>query len=627
MRTFPGVRLPASWLAGVGLLLSLAGGAAARADEPLPAPAAPPSPAARQAPPTAAAAEKFIADASRSLYDLSLQTERASWVHENFITVDTEALAAAADEKLTAESVKLAKEAVRFDPVQVPPDVRRQLDLLKLSLTLPAPNDPKKIAELSHLAAELESLYGSGRYCPPGVKEGDCIDIQKAGDIFEKSRDPKQLLDVWVGWHAIARPMRDDYRRMVEIANEGARELGYKDTGALWRAKYDMPPDAFAAEVDRLWGQVKPLYDSLHCYVRVKLNQKYGNDLVPLDKPIPAHLLGNMWAQTWDNDYDLMAPPNADPGYNLTERLQAKKTDYKQMVRYGEGFFTSLGFAPLPKTFWERSMLVQPVDHDAVCHANAWDLDHKEDLRIKMCVKINAEDFSTIHHELGHNMYQRAYNKQPFLFQDSANDGFHEAVGDTVALSVTPEYLQKIGLIDRVPDPSKDLGLLLKQALEKVAFLPFGLLIDQWRWKVFSGEIKPSEYNRAWWQLREKYQGVRAPVPRTEADFDPGAKYHVPGNTPYTRYFLAQILQYQFHRALCATAGYQGPLHRCSIYGNKAAGERLNRMLEMGISRPWPEALKVLTGEDRMDATAIVDYFAPLKTWLDAQNKGQKCGW
>jgi peptidyl-dipeptidase A len=372
---------------------------------------------------------------------------------------------------------------------------------------------------------------------------------------------------------------------------------------------------------------VKPLYDQLHCYVRARLNEKYGNEVVPLDQPIRADLLGDMWAQSWSNIYPLVAPPNADPGYDLTERLQAKKVAPLDMVRTGERFFTSLGFAPLPKTFWERSLFLRPKDRDVVCHPSAWDIDNENDLRLKMCIEVNQDDFLTVHHELGHNFYQRAYNRQAPLYRDSANDGFHEAVGDTIALSVTPEYLLRIGLIEQVPDPSKDLGLLMNRALDKIAFLPFGLLIDQWRWKVFAGEITPADYNRAWWELRRKYQGVRPPVARSEADFDPGAKYHVPAGTPYTRYFLADILQFQFHRALCQAAGYSGPLNRCSVYENKEAGRRLAQMLEMGQSRPWPEALKALTGSERMDATAILDYFKPLQVWLEAQNKGRRCGW
>jgi len=585
------------------------------------------SPSFAQANLTEADARKLVEEVSARLLDLGIEAQRASWVQSTYITYDTEILAAQRNEVLLGAAVDYAQQATRFDKVKLPEDLRRQIDLLKRGLTLPAPSDPKKTGELARLAASLESQYGSGKYCPPGAKGDDCKDLTELENILAENRDPKAQLDAWVGWHSVAPPMRDEYQRLVEIANEGSRELGYSDTGALWRSKYDMDPDAFAAELDRLYQQVRPLYESLHCYVRARLNQKYGDRLVPLDKPIPAHLLGNMWAQDWSNIYELVAPPQADPGYDLNKILKERKTDAKQMVKYGEGFFTSLGFEPLPETFWERSLLTKPRDRDVVCHASAWSLDYKDDLRIKMCIEPTEEDFKTVHHELGHNFYQRAYNQQPFLYQDSANDGFHEAVGDTVALSITPEYLKQVGLIEQVPDTSKDLGLLMRLALDKVAFLPFGLLIDQWRWKVFSGEYGPDEYNQGWWELRQKYQGVMAPVARSEKDFDPGAKYHVPGNTPYARYFLADILQFQLHRGLCQAAGNKGPLNRCSIYGNEEAGKRLRTMLAMGQSRPWPEALKVVTGQDRMDATAIIDYFAPLKTWLDQQNKGQKCGW
>ncbi|HYN22409.1 MAG TPA: M2 family metallopeptidase [Thermoanaerobaculia bacterium] len=595
------------------LALALAAGSPAAADQ-----------ADAKSKPTVEEARKFLQDVSERLLALGIEAGRAQWVQSTYITSDTEMLAAQRNEVLLGEAVRFAKEATRFDDLALPEDMRRQINLLKRGLTLAAPSDPKKTSELTRLAASLESQYGSGKYCPKG---GECKDLTELENILAENRDPKAQLEAWTGWHSISPPMRDEYQRLVEIANEGARELGYKDTGALWRSKYDMDADAFAAELDRLWGQVRPLYNALHCHVRAKLNEKYGDQIVPPDKPIPAHLLGNMWAQSWDNIYPLMAPPDADPGYDLTQILKERKTDAKQMVKYGEGFFTSLGFEPLPESFWERSLFTKPRDRDVVCHASAWSIDYKDDLRIKMCIEPEAEDFSTIHHELGHNFYQRAYNEQPFLYQDSANDGFHEAVGDTVALSVTPEYLKKLGLIQQVPDPSKDLGLLMRAALEKVAFLPFGLLVDQWRWKVFSGEIPPEGYNAGWWELREKYQGVMAPLPRSEKDFDPGAKYHVPGNTPYTRYFLAAILQYQLHRGLCQAAGNEGPLNRCSIYGNAEAGKRLRTMLAMGASRPWPEALKVVTGQEKMDATAIIDYFAPLKKWLDQQNQGRKCGW
>ena len=574
--------------------------------------------------PTAAEARAFVEEAEATLLKLWIDAGRADWVRSTYITDDTEAVAAQANEKAIAAGVAYAKKATRFGRLNLPADVARKVELLKLSLTLAAPSNPKEAAELTRITASMEGAYGKGKYKPQGKNEP--VGLEELSKIMAKSRDPKELLDVWRGWHAIAPPIKKDFVRYVELANKGARELQFSDTGAMWRSKYEMTPDAFAKEVDRLWEQLKPLYVSLHAYVRWKLREKYG-EIVPASGPIPAHLLGNMWAQTWDNVYPLVAPREADPGYDLTEILKGRKTEPLQMIRYGEGFFTSLGFDPLPKSFFERSMFTKPRDREVVCHASAWDIDYTDDLRIKMCIDITAEDFTTIHHELGHNFYQRAYKTQPPLFRDSANDGFHEAVGDTIALSITPEYLVKLGFIDKTPDPSKDIGLLLTRALDKIAFLPFGLLVDQWRWKVFSGEVAPEKYNEAWWKLREKYQGVAAPLARSEQDFDAAAKYHVAANVPYTRYFLAAILQYQFHRGLARAAGCTGPLHRCSIYASKEAGRKLSEMLSMGLSQPWPKALAVIDGQPRMDATAIRDYYAPLQKWLDEQNKGKPVGW
>ena len=569
-------------------------------------------------------AKRFIDDAEQKLLALAVDAAHADWIKSTYITDDSEVVAARLDERAIAAAVEYAKQSTRFDGLKLDPVTARKIKLLKLSLTIATPADPKDSAELTRIAAAMEGAYGKGKYCPSGP--ASCQDLEQLSRTLATSQDPKALLEAWTGWHAISRPIRSDFVRYVALANKGAKELGFADNGAMWRSKYDMAPDAFAKELDRLWEQVRPLYLSLHAYVRTRLRQKYG-DLVPANGPIPAHLLGNMWAQQWDSVYPMVAPPDADPGYDLTELLKRRNTDWKQMVNYGESFFKSLGFAPLPQTFWERSLFVKPRDRDVVCHASAWDVDNVDDLRLKMCIDITAEDFRTVHHELGHNFYQRAYNKLAPSFRDSANDGFHEAIGDTIALSVTPEYLVKIGLLDKAPDTSKDIGLLLDRALEKIAFLPFGLVIDQWRWKVFSGEIPPEKYNQVWWELRLKYQGVAPPVARSEADFDPGAKYHVAANVPYMRYFLADILQFQFHRSLSQTAGCTLPLNRCSIFGNPEAGRRLNALLEMGASQPWPEALEKLTGQKEMDATAIRDYFAPLQKWLDEQNKGKPVGW
>jgi peptidyl-dipeptidase A len=591
------------------------------------APAALPTSAAESEKPALADAEKFIANAETLLNDLNVKAGRAQWVQSTFITDDTELIAAEANERLIEALTKLAQDIKRFNGMKFSPELDRKFLLLRLSLF--SLTDPKEREEVAKLGTWLEGSYGKGK-CQPksGPHAGESLDIGAVEKLLANSRDPEELKNVWVGWHAVGAPMRERYTRFIELQNKGAQELGYPDMGAAWRAGYDMSPDEFSAEVERIWQQVRPLYESLHAYVRSQLVKKYGNKAATKDGLIRADLLGNPWAQEWGNIYPLVAPANASRGYDLTELLKQKNVNEVGMVHYAENFFISLGFAPLPQSFWERSLFVKPQDREVVCHASAWDIDNLEDLRLKMCILIRDEDFVTVHHELGHNIYQRAYKDQPYLFKGGANDGFHEAIGDTIALSITPEYLKQVGLLDTVPQ-SDDTALLLRQALDKVAFLPFGLLIDQWRWKVFSGEIKPADYNKTWWRLRGRYQGVVPPVARTEADFDPGAKYHVPANVPYTRYFLARILQFQFYRAMCKDADPSIPLHRRSFYGNRAAGARFNQMLEMGLSRPWSEALKRLTGEERMDAGALMEYFAPLRKWLDEQNAANqaKPGW
>jgi peptidyl-dipeptidase A len=574
----------------------------------------------------AADAKTFLDSANQTLLKFGILGNQGGWIAQNFITDDTAALNARISQESIEATVKLAKDATKYDSLTLPEIERRQMNVLKTSLVMVTPSDLKEAEELTTIMSRLEAAYGTGKWCKEAEKPGTCLNIDQITEIMATSRDEKRLREVWEGWHTISPLMKKDYARFVELSNKGAKELGFADTGVMWRMKYDMPPDAFSKELDRLWMQVQPLYLKLHAYVRLKLREKYG-DVVPEKGPIPAHLLGNIWAQEWENVYSLVAPRGVDAGYSLDDILRKRKPSATDMVRTGEHFYTSLGFDPLPKTFWERSLFVRPKDRDVVCHASAWDIDLEADVRIKMCITPTAEDFTTIHHELGHNFYQRAYMKQPVILRDSANDGFHEAVGDTIALSVTPEYLVKIGLLGAAPDASHDTGLLLRMGLERFAFLPFALVVDEWRWKVFSGEVKPADYNKAWWELRLKYQGVAPPSPRGEEFFDAGAKYHVPDNTPYMRYFLARILQFQFHRALSKTAGCTTPLHRCSIYESKDAGQRLGAMLSLGMSKPWPDALEALTGSRQMDATAILDYFAPLSAWLDQQLAGKPVGW
>lgn len=573
--------------------------------------------------PSVEEAREFLANAEAELAEMAEYAGRIFWVQNTYINYDTNWLASRVGSESTQLSVRLASEAARFEGLDLPEEMSRKIDILRQGIVIPSPNDALIADELAEITTRLDSTYATGTY----IVNGEELDLGQLSTIIETSRDPEALREAWEGWRTVSPVMAPDYERMVEIANQGARDLGFADLAEMWLSNYDMPPSEMEAEVERLWSQVEPLYEQLHCHVRAELSEHYGEEVQPASGPIRADLLGNMWAQQWSNIYPLVGPQEAGPGYDLTTILNERGYDPLRMVETGEDFFSSLGFEPLPETFWERSLITQPEDRDVVCHASAWNLDNIDDVRIKMCTEVNAEDFQTVHHELGHNYYQRAYNGQDFLFREGAHDGFHEAIGDFVALSITPDYLQQIGLIDEVPSAEADTGLLLNQALDKIAFLPFGLLIDKWRWGVFRGEIAPENYNEAWWELRTQYQGITPPGPRPADAFDPGAKYHIPGNTPYLRYFLSFILQFQFHEAACEMAGWEGALHRCSIYGNEEVGARFNAMMEMGMSEPWPDALEAFTGTREMDGSAIIAYFEPLMAYLEEQNENRQCGW
>jgi len=570
-------------------------------------------------------AEEFVARIDKEGTELSKELNAAFWVRNTYITPDTAVLASKAGERGLEFESNMVKQATRYRGTEMDSVTARAIDLMLRGSSAPAPNDAAMRAELSQILTDMEGQYGAGKYCN---SEGKCRELQELEGILAESRDYDELLDVWQGWRQVSPPYRKKYQRFVEIANQGAQDFGYKNLAELWKGGYDMDSNTFTIEARSLWDQVKPFYDELHCHVRAKLSETYGSDRVPLDGPIPAHLLGNMWSQTWDNIYPMMEPYQGVASLDVTAALVEQGYDEVQMTKTAEGFFTSLGLPALPASFYKNSMIKKPRDRNVVCHASAWDIDSGNDPRIKQCVEINEEHLGTLHHELGHIYYYLMYKGQPSVFKGGAHDGFHEAIGDTIQLSMTPSYLQKIGLINDIEvSYEATINEQMKLALGKIAFLPFGKMIDEWRWKVFSGEISPEDYNAGWWKLREEYQGIKSPVMRSEADFDPGAKYHIPANTPYTRYFLSFIMQFQFHKALCDAAGFEGPLHECSIYDNKMAGEKLGNMLAMGQSKPWPDAMEALTGQRSMDGSAIIDYFAPLNAWLKEQNQDRSCGW
>lgn len=574
---------------------------------------------------TPEAAQEFVDNSERELMARSEYEGRVAWVYSTNINYDTEWLLQRADAEGTEARVRIASEAARYQGLDLPAETQRKLNMLRLGLTLPAPQREGAATELSQITTRLASIYSTGRIDYQGRE----VTLDELETLMGTERDPARLQEMWTEWHDVAAPMREDYARMVAIANEGARDLGYENVAQMWLSKYDMPADDMEREVERLWGQMQPFYEQLHCFVRTRLNARYGDSVVPLGEPIRADLLGNMWAQDWTALMPIVRPRGSAQTYDTTQLLTRAGYTPVTMTEAAERFYTSLGMEELPDTFWERSLLTRPRDRDVVCHASAWNVDNVDDLRVKQCIQINAEHFQTIHHELGHNFYQRAYNQQPFLFRDGAHDGFHEAIGDFIALNITPEYLVEIGLLRRnqVPSAAADTNLLLEQALGKISFLPFALAMDQWRWQVFDGRITPDQYNTAWWELRERYQGIRPPVERSAAGFDPGAKYHIANNVPYLRYFLSYVLQFQFYEAACQQAGWEGPLHRCTVYGNREVGERFSRMLEMGSSQPWPDALEAFTGTRQMDGGSMVRYFQPLMTYMEEQNRGQDCGW
>ncbi len=573
--------------------------------------------------------EKFLAKVESENKKDGPVIYSASWISSNFITHDSQKVIADYGTRYTLKSLERSREAASFDGLDTSKENQRMLNILKSSFVMPPPLDEELASELSEITTSLEAMYGSGEYC---FVDEECYDLEAFESIIDNSRDPKELLRAWEGWHEIGKPMKPMYMRMVDIGNQGSVDLGYEGLSDLWFSKYDMPAEDFLDDTDRVWSEVKPLYDALHCHVRAKLNEHYGDEVISKTGPLPVHMLGNMWGQSWSNIYDLVYEEKPDSKYiDVTKIINEKSLSEIEMVEYAEDFFISMGFKPLPETFWERSLFVKPRDRSVVCHASAWNLDPaNNDLRIKMCIEKNEEDFITIHHELGHIFYYQAYNHIPTVFQAGANDGFHEAFGDLLTLSITPDYLVDIGFIseDDAEEAKQDpIGLLMKKALDGVVIVPWALMLDKWRSGVFDGEIDASNLNSSWWSLREEYQGINTSYERSENYFDPGAKYHIPGNTPYTRYYLASIMQYQFHEALCNLIDYDGYLHECSIFGDKEAGDRIITTMAMGQSLPWQDAFENLTGSRQLSGKSIMNYYAPLKEWLDEENKNRTCGW
>jgi len=539
-------------------------------------------------------AKSFLETAEAQLSAGEALAERADWIRATNITLDTDWLSERLEADRTALTVSLAKEAGQFDGKVRDPVVARKLVILKRLALLPPPSDPGAAMELAEVSGRLSTRFATGSF----TLDGKRYTLKDAELALARTRDPQESAAIWEGWRSITPPMREDYARMVSLANAGAQELGFKDLGAMWRAEYDISPDAFAHQIEALWAQIAPLYHELHCYARQRLNARFGDTVQPASGAIRADLTGNMWGQNWSAIWDVLAPGDWVAGFDLDHALQTHGYDARKMVRAAEGFYTSLGLQPLPATFWERSQFTRPEGREVDCNSSAWTVDQHDDVRVKLCLRGTGSEWTVVHHELGHDYYNLAYQGQPFLFREGANNGFHEGIGDFIALSaMTPAYLQRLGLETAdLPAEKADLPFLLHQALDRIPLLAFALAMDEWRWGVFAGKIRPADYNRSWWSLVERYQGLRPPHPRPGDAFDVAAKYHITDNVPYMSYFMATVYLYQFQRAACRIAYTPGPLHRCSIYGNKKVGAKLEKMLASGRSLPTDQTLALFTG-------------------------------
>ncbi|ORZ40412.1 hypothetical protein BCR44DRAFT_125315 [Catenaria anguillulae PL171] len=585
------------------------------------------------APPRAASpVTAFLARIDRQVTAMQTTVQEAAWAYETNITDFNLQQSTKAALQLNALMLQLKAEGDALDMSRATPSEKRQLELLahRIGGVL---KDPKDQAQMAELVGNMQGLYGAATY------KGKPLEPALT-ETISTARDWDELADVYIGWRNVTGPsMRESYEKYIGLANKAAREAGFKDMADQWLGEYEMDSSEMQDLVEDLWDQVYPLYQQLHCHVRRRLARTYGADRFASDNLIPAHLLGNMWAQQWGNIADLVLPYPDIPSIDVGPALRAQNYTAERMHKLAEDFYKSLGMQSLPPTFWTKSMLTKPADgRPVVCHASAWDVDTQQDVRIKMCTVPTADDLVTVHHEQGHLYYDLAYAHQPLAFREGAADFFHEAIGDAVALSLTPKHLQDIGLIpkdakatDEDEDEKRALNDLMRIALEKLAFLPFGYLVDKWRWDVARGTISPQDYNKGWWDLVQEIQGMKSPAPRpdTAGLFDPGAKFHVAANVPYLRYFLAHLLEFQLHRSMCRAAGHDGALHACSVYGSKAAGEQLAGMLRMGASRPWVEALAKGTGgrEWEVDASALIQYLEPLLEWLQQQNEGEVCEW
>jgi len=587
---------------------------------------------------TESQAADFIAKAELELQVITISSTFDEWDYATNINEETKKKKTKSSEEYSKLSKKLGKEAQSFDLNQIQDyDVKRKLNMLKNIGTAALPED--KLSEFLDLTTSMAEMYSTAKVPSRDNRRHQLSLEPEVSEVMARSRDPEELRYYWEQWRrATGERMGDQYRQYIDLYNEAATLNGFSDASQMKVDPYESA--TFQQEMEATWQGLKPLYEQLHAYVRHKLHRYYGDRVMEATGAMPAHILGNMWAQQWNNIADLVKPYPDKPSIDVTEAMVKQGWTPKVMFEKADDFFQSLGLRRVPAEFWSGSMIERPEDgREVICHASAWDFYNAKDFRIKQCTRVTQEDFITVNHEMGHIQYQMQYSNLSHLYRDGANPGFHEGVADILSLAVdTGTYYQKLGLLSPdldISDEETNINILFDMALKRVAFLPFAYLVDKYRWDLYSGRVAREDMNCHWWKLRSEIQGLRPPSQRSSAQFDAGSKFHVAADIGYVRYFTAFIYEFQFYRELCLASGKyvpgdpSKPLHQCNFYGSKAAGAKLREMLRMGASRPWKEVMEVMTGEPRMDTAAIREYFRPLEAWLEAENTrhGVRVGW
>ncbi|XP_053696511.1 angiotensin-converting enzyme [Sabethes cyaneus] len=571
--------------------------------------------------------KSFLTDIDRkSSLECSLNVG-AQWNFETNVNEATQVEAIAAQQRYNDFQRLIWDQMRHIDQTKIFDDkLYRQVRLM--SIIGPSALPPDQLDRYNRIVNDMLTIFNGAQICAY-ERPFECgLRLQPhLKDIMAKSRDWNELQYTWLEWRRKSgRHMRELFEQLVDLTNEAARVNNFTDGAAYWQFPYESRD--FREEMEQVWKEILPLYEMIHAYVRRKLREFYGPDKISRDVPLPDHILGDMYGQSWNNILDVLIPYPGRSYLEVTPEMHKQGYNPLVMFQIADEFFVSMNMTAMPPDFWLTSVLTQPPDRPVLCTPSSWDFCNGKDYRIKMCTTVSHKDFITVHHELAHVQYFLNYRNNPKVFRDGANPGFHEAIGDAVTLSVAaPKHLQNLGLVQKnVDDTAHDINFLFSLALEKVVFLPFALAMDAWRYDIFEKRIRKEQYNCHWWLLREQYGGVKPPVLRSELDFDPGAKYHVAANIPYIKYFFSNVLQFQIHRAMCSASRQYDPLdpnkplHKCDIYRQPAAGNILKQLMERGASEPWQQVLQEVIGEGRLDGTALREYFRPLEEWLRNEN-------